>query len=210
MASVVNPLPGSPCQNRRCQTSLAELHLACSTNLPERLENHLGPGYLSAYYRRFLAEPNRLILCTDIGEDQLSGLISGVTHYAKHLEYMHQNRWSLLVAALPAILRRPRALGDLLHLQRQPWIAGASDETASAARITFWCWRPHARPPGGGVVLLQSWLDAARQAGVRRVFGDVDERNPRVTAIHRSLGAKIQNQTFPDGSQQSLILYEFS
>jgi hypothetical protein len=190
--------------------ALANLHLLCSALLSDRLENQLGLGYLAAYYRVFLAEPARLILCSELPGGQLSGLISGVTHYTDHLHYMHQKRLSLLSAAIPAVLRRPRSLAALLNLQRQPWIAGSNDATSTAARITFWCWRPQAPPAGGGVILLQSWLEAVRLRGARRVYGDVDERNPRVTAIHRSLGAQIQTQTFPDGSEQSLILYELS
>jgi len=188
--------------------TLASLHLACSSALPDRLENQLGSGYLASYYRVFLSEPESLILCSEIAGNQLSGLISGVTHYADHLQTMQEKRWTLLFAAIPAILRRPRALGKLLNLHRQPWIAGALDESSCAARITFWCWRPQVQPAGGGLILLQAWLEAARLQGITRVFGDVDERNPRVTAIHRSLGATIQTQTFPDGSQQSLIRYD--
>ncbi len=148
------------------------------------------------------------MLCSDQEAQSLSGLISGVTHYTPHLQHMHRQRWRLLSAAFPALLSRPRLLGKLLRLQHQPWIAGSDQAILSAARITFWCWRPGAQPPGGGLVLLESWLEAARSQGIRRVFGDVDERNPRVTAIHRSLGAAIQTQTFADGSQQSLIRYD--
>ncbi len=188
--------------------SLASLHLACSALMPDRLENQLGAGYLAAYYRAYLAEPGSLVLCSDLDTQSLSGLIIGVTHYAAHLQHMRRSRWRFLSTAVPALLRQPPLLGKLLRLQRQPWISGSDEAILTAARITFWCWRPGAQPPGGGVVLLQAWLEAARARGVRCIYGDVDERSPRVTAIHRSLGATIQTQTFPDGSQQSLIRYD--
>lgn len=188
--------------------ALANLHLACSAELPDRLENRLGPGYLAAYYRAFLNEPQSLILCTGIDDQQLTGLISGVDHYSSHLQYMHNRRWRLLAAAIPSLVKQPHLLRRLRNLQHQPWIAGIDETSTSAAHVTFWCWRPHAQPAGGGVVLLQAWLAAARLRGARRAFFDVDIRNPRAIAIHRALGARVEIQEFPGGSQQCLISYE--
>jgi hypothetical protein len=190
--------------------ALAELHLACSVMLPDRLENQLGLGYLATYYKIYLSEPENIILCLSSENGSLSGLVSGVTSYAAHLQYMQQKKNRLLLAAFPAILRQPASATRILRLQHQPWIAGSDDLISSSAHITFWCWRPGAQPPGGGVILLQSWLQAVRSRGVRRVYGDIDDRNPRVTAIHRYLGARIQIQEFPDGSRQNLVLYELS
>ncbi len=53
--------------------ALANLHLACSAELPDRLENQLGPGYLASYYRVFLSEPQSLILCTELDDQRLAG-----------------------------------------------------------------------------------------------------------------------------------------
>jgi ribosomal protein S18 acetylase RimI-like enzyme len=188
--------------------ALANLHLACSAELPDRLENQLGPGYLASYYRVFLSEPQSLILCTELDDQRLAGLISGVDNYSDHLQYMHTTRWRLLAAAIPSLARQPHLLKRLRNLQRQPWIAGIDETSAIAAHVTFWCWRPQAQPAGGGVVLLQAWLAAARLRGARRAFFDVDIRNPRAIAIHRTLGARIEIQEFSDGSQQCLISYD--
>jgi hypothetical protein len=188
--------------------ALASLHLACSAELPDRLENQLGPGYLASYYRAFLSEPQSLILCSEMDDQRLAGLVSGVDSYSAHLQYMHNRRWRLLAAAIPSLARKPHLFKRLRNLQRQPWIAGIDETSASAAHVTFWCWRPHAQPAGGGVVLLQAWLAEARLRGARRAFFDVDIRNPRAIAIHRTLGARIEIQEFPGGSQQCLISYE--
>jgi hypothetical protein len=191
-------------------SALASLHLACSAGMPDRLENQLGLGYLTMYYRIFLSEPQSVILCTGIKEQQLSGMISGVTLYSDHLHYMNIKRWQLMVPVIPILLLRPSIIRKLLNLRQQPWIAGLDDTSASAARVTFWCWRPHARPGGGGIVLLQAWLAEARFRGASQVYLDVDERNSKAIAIHRYLGARIQVQEFPDGTRQNLVLYDLS
>lgn len=68
----------------------------------------LGEDFLAAYYLVLLRAKNSVLLWTEEVRGQICGLTSGSLDVEEHFQALQRNRVRLLLAAMPALLRRSR------------------------------------------------------------------------------------------------------
>lgn len=188
---------------------IAVLHKECVKGLRSNFDKQMGVLYLKKYYKFLINENNSIVLCAEDKNNQLIGVISGTLDYEQHKKLLNKKKFRLLIAALPRIMFKPRLVINILNRQKRYYESISNEKSA---RITFWAWRREAPSVGGGaIVILQNWLEIARVLGAKYVFGDIDVDNPRVTLIHRSLGASIKTEISRiDGRTRQLIMYNLA
>jgi hypothetical protein len=191
---------------------LARLHSASLADLPDSLEFALGAPYLEQYYRILSDEKGCVILCAENDDGNIVGFLSSTLDYAgEHRQALNQNRFFLLLASIPGILRNPKVLSKILKLrQRGRGEENKPTDCDQEAHLLFWCWDARDLTPAGPIELLQSSLAIFKSLGVNKVRLDVHERNGKIIKIHHLLGAKtIDKISSPDEGVTYVLEYVF-
>lgn len=188
---------------------LARLHKLSSAKQPGGFMFRLGHAFLKQYYRILIDEGSSVILCAVDATGQIIGFVAGSLDAKSRLIALRKNRLSLLIASLPALIRQPSLIRDVLSRQN----SGSADESStgyvvqSGAHVEFWAWQPGGG--GGAFQLFLKWLALMRLLGVQSVSGEVDRVNDAILKAHRMLGAKILREFMtPDGRERFLIEYQ--
>jgi len=152
-------------------------HLA---EFPQGFFARLGPGFLRAYYRSFMAAP-AAVLWVAADDDTLVGCVAATTDAAAHRRHVlavHRRR--LAVAAGAALLRRPRLAGHFIRSRASRYVRRVLPRILPAARPC-----PAAPDAGLTVGTAQQVVVAAeaRRRGVGRLLLQ------RVAAHARACGA---------------------
>ena len=197
--------------NRNDAAALAQLHKFSSARQPGGFMYRLGHRFLTQYYRILIDVGSSIILCAVDDNDCLIGFVAGSLDAKTRLTALRRNRFRLLLASLPALLRQPRLIREVYSRQT----AGAADETEagyvvhSGAHEEFWAWQPDRG--SGAIELHLKWLSLMRLLGARTIRGEVDKVNDIVMRTHRILGARtVKEFTTPDGRQRLIMEYILS
>jgi len=190
--------------------ALARVHHACSPELPESFMARLGPQFLRQYYRVLLQEKNSVVICAENSNQDVVGFISGSLDATEHMPELKRHRVSLVLGALPALLRHPSLLKGMLDRQNSKSADVADDSfvVLTGARWEFWACLPEARAGGKALELFRSWLTMMRGFGIGTIRFEVDDDNPKIVRLHRTLGARVlRKYTTPDGRSRLLMAY---
>jgi hypothetical protein len=189
---------------------LAQVHWICSAEQPGSFMYKLGKTFLKQYYRILLQEKNSIVLCAEDENGNILGLVSGSLKAEEHMIALRRNKFRLLLAAIPSLIRNPHLIGDIYSRQTSM----SADEKASGyivlsgAREEFWGWLPSQRLAGGAIELHEKWLSFVRLLGASEVKLEVDRVNEKVEKMHRLMGAKVVKEfTTPDGKQRLVMEY---
>lgn len=188
---------------------LAQLHQLSSAQQPGGFMFRLGSAFLTRYYRILIDEGSSVIICAVDDSGYILGFVAGSLNAESRLLALKKYRFSLLMASLPAFIRQPSLVSEVLSRQN----SGSADESSagyvvqSGAHVEFWAWQPDHKG-GGALQLFLKWLALMRLLGVQTVSGEVDKVNNAILKAHRMLGAKVVKEfTTPDGRERFLIEY---
>lgn len=187
---------------------LAETHWQSTGHQPGSFMGRLGKRFLHEYWRLILHEKHSVILCAEDVDGQFLGFVSGTTDSEERQQTLRRNKLRLGVAALPALLKNPRLLRDILMRQRsQSALSGDGGFVVqTGAREDYWAWLPKAK---GALELHLKWMSVMRLLGVDSVKGEVDKVNDVVLKTHRILGARVIKEfVTPDGKTRLIIEYK--
>lgn len=194
--------------NPRDTGRLACLHLQSSKKQPGGFMYHLGKGWLKAYYRILLTKGNLIVLCAE-EDGQIMGFVSGTLDASKNMDALRHNKFSLLIAAIPAIICNPKIL--LESYRRQKANAGVGKDMyvlKDGVHEDYWAWNPARH--SGAIDLHLKWLSLVKLLGANNVKGEVDMANKMILKTHQMLGAKLVRQfVTPDGRKRVIIEYQF-
>lgn len=181
--------PAPPCVLRPLdQADLgfsAELHAAA---LPHGFFVSLGPRFLRAYHRSFVASPFGVGLVAVV-DGVPAGFVLGTVDDGQHYHHLVRRQWwRLLPAALAGMLRHPGVAGRFVRTRLRRYLRGfvrlrrGAPAPAGEARaapgaapagpqgaLTHIAVSADRRTHGVGVALMAGFLDAVRAAGGRRL-----------------------------------------
>jgi hypothetical protein len=195
--------------NRNDAWQLARLHELSSAKQPGGFMFRLGRAFLAQYYQALIDEGSSLILCAVDETDQLIGFVAGSLDARTRLTALKRHRLRLFVASLPALIRHPGLLREVIARQN----SNSADESEagyvvqSGAHEEFWAWLPDRG--SGAIELHLKWLSLMRLLGAQTISGEVDKVNDVIVRAHRMLGARVIKEfTTPDGRERLLIQYQ--
>lgn len=190
--------------------NLAKAHYICSGNQEQGFMYHLGYGFFEAYYKILLKEKNTVAICAETDDGEIIGLVTGSILEEEHAICLKKNRFKLLLAALPALVKNPKLCKDLF-LRSKLESAETSENgfiVLTGPRLEYWGWLPEHRETMGAVELLKVWLKIVAALGCRKVVFEVDRNNLKSEKIHLILGAKITHEIItPDGRKRGILEY---
>jgi len=171
----------------------------------------LGVRFLRAYYRNLVLGPCGVVLCAKSEEGQLLGFVAGSLDAAAQEDQVRSARVRLAIAALPDVVRNPRAFTGALQryrsLKRNAEVA--KYYLGKGARAEYWAWNPTS-DSSGSLILFRRWIKLMRLLGAEAIHFEVDEGNLRVVKIHHAFGAKTTAvMTTPSGQRRFLLEYPF-
>jgi hypothetical protein len=188
--------------------ALARLHYICSLIQPDGFMYRLGERFLTQYYRILLDSPASLILCAEAGTAGIIGLVSASIDAGVEFKALQKRRLRLLLAALPALVRRPKLIRSVRSRERSLSAArvGEGFVVASGARLAFWAWSP-AHPSGGQATrLLRTAMKLLKALGVESARLEVDRVNRKVEAIHRLMGGKVIDEFVTGDGRRRIVI----
>jgi hypothetical protein len=209
MEKETNPIVIRPAGPRDAEL-LGDLHFTCSGAQPGAFMHRLGRGFFVAYYRLLLREPTTVILVADAGADGLVGLVSATLDSRRQLDAIRSGRSRLLLAALPALIRSPRLVWEVLVRERSTSARAGGDKyiVSSGPRIAYWGWLPGYPAHGRSTSLIKEVLLRLEMLGASRVSLEIDRFNRKVEVMNRFLGARVVKVlTTPDGRERIILEY---
>ena len=185
---------------------LASVHLECTRKQLFGSMSKYGMSYFKIYYKILLKEKYRIILIAEDESGIISGFVSGTLSAEDHLMEMNKNKFRLAYAAIPALLRHPIIVRDLI--KRKKYLKSGNQNTqyiiASGARVDYWGWlhsNKHMSIP-----LFRAWLRIAFERGTSSIRGDVYAEDINLVNIQKFNGAKIINEVIcHDGRKRYVI-----
>ncbi len=195
--------------NRNDAPCLAELHEQSSAKQPGGFMFRLGRKFLSKYYRFLIDDGSSLILCATDDSGRLIGFVAGALDAEGRMESLKKRRLQLFLASLPALLRHPSLIREVLARQNSESVdeSGTGYVVQAGAHEEFWAWIPE-HNGGGAIELHLKWLSLMRLLGAETISGEVDKVNDAIMRTHRMLGAKVVKEfVTPDGRERVLIQY---
>ena len=189
---------------------LAQVHWTCSTEQPGGFMFNLGRRFLRQYYRIYLREKHSLILVADEEHGKLLGFHSGTLRAEEHVEALRSSWLSLLISALPAVVRKPSLVREIYSRYRSTARKADSDEyiLKSGPRGEFWAWSSAHRDAGQAIHLHETWHAIMRHMGAKAVRSEVDRDNVRILRYARMMGAHVIKEILtPDGRKRLIVEY---
>lgn len=188
--------------------AIADLYRVCNAGNPHSFMLRMGRRFLRRYYRVTLAAPESVVVCAEDDAGRLLGFASGTIDAAALLAGLRHARWSLLLAAAPAVARHPGLLPSMLRRGR----GGVNEYIVSTgARWEYWAWDPRHRGTSGALALHRAWLEVMRRLGVRVIGLEVNATDEKVAFLHRARGARLVREvTTPDGLRRLFLEYDLS
>lgn len=189
--------------------SLAELHLKCGKKQPGGFMFRLGLPFLKIYYKLLINEKKSIILIADDDEGHLLGFTSGTMAAEDHLENLKKNRFRIGISILPAIIKSPKILTNILDRNKFVLLKDGSIQfgVVSGARIEYWAWR-NTDKTNMSIPLFKTWIKVVFDLGVNSIKAEVDIDSKNLLTIHKFLGAKvIDSLHLKDGRKRVIIEY---
>ena len=196
-------------------SDLAHAYYQCFSELPTAFLPKLGVGFLTEYHRILLSEANSFALCAENDEGKVVGFVCGTLDAAEHMEALKKNKLRLLLVSLPALMRKPSLVKQVILRMKAPSAASAGTDQATAfvvlsgCWLASWGWLPTDRSGGQALQLLRKWLELSKSLGAVEVWHEVDREV--VSKVHRMMGSKIVTEIVtPDGRKRQVMRYDFS
>jgi len=152
----------------------------------------LGPRFLSRLYAGYLAHPSGILLVTDGpygNASSVAGFVAGTTDPPTFYSWLRRSRGIAMgLAAVPALVRRPRAVGRRL-VSAVFYRGDASPTVASATLLASLGVDPASSGLGLGGMLTDAFVLRSRQLGRERIYLTTDAiGNERVLEFYRRHG----------------------
>jgi hypothetical protein len=189
---------------------LADLHYRCSIAQPAGFMFKLGRGFILEYYRISFRNKASVILCADAGMDGIVGLVFATLDSKENLDSLKMGGHRLFLGALPALIRQPMLIKEILSRIRSLWRSDVGEGfiIGSGARIAYWGWLPNYPSKANSIFLLKALLKTLKEKNVSQVRFEIDRLNRKVELIHRLLGAKVVREfNTPDGRSRIIMEY---
>ena len=189
---------------------LTEIHLESGKNQPGAFMHLLGFLFLKKYYQILLQEKHSLIIVAEDETGLIYGFCSGTMDASEHIRSVKSNKIQLGLAAIPAILRKPKLLRELII--RKKHISDDSNSieynTKVGVRNEYWGWRNHC-DKSTSPELFKTWRDIVYSFGYSSFRGEVDLINKQIVLFHKFLGGRILKEiTLPDGRKRYFVEYK--
>ena len=189
--------------------TLAKLHMGCGLQQPGGFMYKLGLTFLKVYYKLLINEKNSIILVAHDENGNLLGFCSGTLSAEEHLNNLKRNRFRIGLSILPAIIKSPSILTNILDREKFVYLRDGSIQfgVTSGARIEYWAWRQDGKS-NMSIPLLKTWLKVVFNLGVSSVKAEVDIDRKNLLTIHKFLGAKVgEHLNLKDGRDRVVIEY---
>lgn len=189
--------------------SLAKLHLECGKQQPGGFLFKLGLSFLKIYYKLLVNEKNCVIVIAEDTDGSLLGFCAGTMAAEAHLNNLKKNRFRIGIAILPAIIKSPKILTNILDREKFVFLKDGSIQfgVKCGPRIEYWAWRQNHRS-NMSIPLLKTWLKVVFDLGVSSVKAEVDIDSKNLLTVHKFLGAKVVEQLeLKDGRKRVIIEY---
>lgn len=172
----------------------------------------LGKGFLKAYYKIILDDPNEVVVCAETEDRRIVGFNSASLDFAAQIQNLKKHKIRLALAAIGAIIRRP----SLLKQMRVRYKSLSSNYDApkfmnmNGARGEYWCWLKSAGDISQSVELNIAAKHILYDLGVRVLYSEVDKGNKRVynyfTKYYKAAKIEIIEEiALPDGRERVLL-----
>lgn len=189
--------------------SLAKLHLECGKRQPGGFMFKLGLPFLKLYYNLLINEKTSVVLIATDEEGNLLGFCSGTIAAEEHLKNLKRNPLKIGLSILPAIIKSPKILTNILDRKNYISLRDGSIKfgVVKGPRIEYWAWRKD-ELTNMSIPLLKTWLKIVFDLGVNLVKAEVDTNNKNLLTIHKFLGANIsEHLLLKDGRDRVIIEY---
>jgi hypothetical protein len=183
--------------------------MECAENQPNGFMFRLGPLFLKTYYKLLLNEKHSVILIAEDENENMLGFASGTTDAKAHLDNLKRNRIRIGISMLPAIIKSPLILKNILDHEKfvSSKYGYIQFGVMSGPRSEYWAWR-HNDKSNMSIPLLKTWLKIMYTMGAASVKAEVDINNKNLLTIYKFLGAKVvEHLKLNDGRNRVIIEY---
>ncbi|MFN4034308.1 MAG: GNAT family N-acetyltransferase [Fimbriimonadales bacterium] len=152
------------------------------------LMTELGPRFLRGYYRAVLEYAQPIFLVAE-REGQLLGFVAGFANPPRFYAHLRQRKLALAGAAASHLLWRPRLWRRALSSLRRAENLSIESDAPHLAELASLAVAPNTQGRGVGKQLVQAFVSAAQQLGMREVALTTDAHdNDAVNAFYQKLG----------------------
>jgi len=137
-------------------------------------------------------------------------LISATLDSKENLESLKREGHRLFLGALPALIRQPMLIKEILSRAKSLWRSNLGEGflIGSGARIAYWGWSPNHPSKGQSIFLLKMLLKTLGENHVHQVRFEIDRLNRKAEVTHRLLGAKMVKEFVTlDGRRRIVMEY---
>jgi len=185
---------------------LAEIHKICGAEQNEGFMFTLGKWFLKKYYQILLNEKNSVVIVVENEVGNVVGFFSGTIKAEEHIEAIRRCKIRLLLASLPAIIRRPSLLSEI-YLRYKSTGNKGEFVTTSGPRGEYWACLPGENSIGAFAV-HKAWLEVMRSLGISVARGEINAMNERSLKAAKLMSADIVKEIVtPAGQKRYIIEY---
>lgn len=171
----------------------------------------LNKKFLEVYYKITLDDPTEVVVCAEREDGVIAGFCSATIDSARHSNNLKNHKLRLGLAALGAILKRPKLLKELLARYRS--LDGSDDGNQkfvcnNGVRGEYWCWRKDIEENTFMSVDMANVRDGILYAlGNTDCFFEVDTFNKSVYRYHEKVekAEPMETVVLPDGRERVLF-----
>ena len=185
---------------------LASIHLKITRKQAAGSMYKFGLCYFRVYYKILLKEKNRIILVAEDENGLIYGFTSGTLTAEEHLAAMKKNQLILAVALIPAVIRYPEIIKELIGRKKYIYISNNTVQYSitSGPRVDYWGWlytNKHLSIP-----LFKAWLKIAFERGASSVKGDIYAEDDNLINIQKYNGARIVDEVVCHDGRKRIII----
>jgi len=168
----------------------------------------LGKSFLRAYYKIVLNDPWEVVVCAVDENNKIIGFSSTTMDAKEQAENLKRHKFSLMLSALAAILKKPSLA--IAVWQRYRSLSGSQNTPAfihtEGARGEYWCWLK-SEDSLKAIELSNVQNDILYDLGLREKFFEVDKFNTAVYKFHLKVNKAqpLEEMTLPDGRERVLM-----
>ncbi|MFH1615848.1 MAG: GNAT family N-acetyltransferase [Planctomycetota bacterium] len=170
----------------------------------------LGPTFLKLYYESFLNNSNGVALVAENKKNEKPiGIIIGQIDPETFFRELFIKKWWVFgLAAVPAILRKPRIIFRII---RAAWFRGNAPKGPDRAYLASICVDPAEQRHGIGRALVENWVKEIEKTAIRGCYLTTDaNENEIINAFYQRSGWTIETTfTTPQGRQMHRYVKDF-
>lgn len=168
----------------------------------------LGEGFLRAYYKVILDDPNEIIVCAENKKGEILGFSSGSLNAESQAVSIRGHKIRLGLAAMLGLIRHPSYFKGVW--QRYTSLKSTSDHKflhMEGARSEYLCWKKGAEGSISMMLLDKIKFKMMHELGIKEVFFEIDKSNERwLNAVMRDkTNSIIEEYILPDRRIRVLI-----